>query len=482
MEKICFDIKNCKVAFLDKHVLEIERLAIHQFDRIGIVGKNGAGKSTLLKLLAGELKPMNGEVQHHVELGYFAQIEGPNAGTADPKLIGTLGLDQNKQHLSGGEQTKVKLAQLFTHYYEALLIDEPTTHLDQDGIAFLQEQLMYYYGALVLISHDRALLDDLVTTIWEVEDGKVTVYPGNYTNYAALKQQENVQQAEAYEQYRKEKLRLEKAVQEKKEKARKITQDRAKVKEKPNRMFETKSKGTSEKAMQRSAKAIAQRIEQMTVKEAPKEHHHIQFRQSNVLEMHNKFPIIADQLTLTAGERVLLKDVRFQFPLGKVIAITGKNGSGKSTLLKHLLSKGEGVTISPKVVFGYYDQLAYQFPKDDTVFDFIANQSDYRESEIRAVLHAMNFTGNDIKKYVQQLSGGETIRLLLCQLFLGQYNVLVLDEPTNFLDVFCIEALEHFLHQYKGTVIVVSHDQRFIERVADEVYTIDDETLSFIQQ
>src|SRR5699024_3330444 len=210
--------------------------------------------------------------------------------------------DLNKQHLSGGEQTKVKLAQLFTHYYEALLIDEPTTHLDQDGIAFLQEQLRYYYGALVLISHDRALLDDLVTTIWEVEDGKVTVYPGNYTNYAALKQQENVQQAEAYEQYRKEKLRLEKAVQEKKEKARKITQDRAKVKEKPNRMFETKSKGTSEKAMQRSAKAIAQRIEQMTVKEAPKEHHHIQFRQSNVLEMHNKFPIIADQLTLTAGE------------------------------------------------------------------------------------------------------------------------------------------------------------------------------------
>src|SRR5699024_11523550 len=96
----------------------------------------------------------------------------------------------------------------------------------------------------------------------------------------------------------------------------------------------------------------------------------------------------------------------------------------------HLLSKGEGFTISPKVVFGYYDQLAYQFPKDDTVFDFIANQSDYRESEIRAVLHAMNFTGNDIKKYVQQLSGGETIRLLLCQLLLGQYNLIVLDEHT----------------------------------------------------
>lgn len=482
MEKICFEVENCTMQFLDKKVLEIDRLTVHQFDRIGIVGKNGAGKSTLLTLLAGMNKPSSGTIQCHVEAAYFAQIDPPTTETADPKLIGKLGVPQQSQSLSGGEQTKLKIAQLFTDYYEALLIDEPTTHLDKEGITFLREQLAYYYGALIIISHDRALLDELVTTIWEIEDGKVTVYAGNYSDYEAQKALEVHQQAEAHAQYIKEKKRLEKAVEKKKVQAQRVTRDGAKVKEKPNRMFETKSKGTTEKAMQRAAKAMEQRIEQLDVVEAPNVHHQLHFRQSSVLEMHNKFPIMADQCTVYAGDKILLKDVRFQFPLENVIAITGKNGSGKSTLLQHIVTEGKGLTVSPKVVFGVYNQLAYQFQTDETVYAFIAKRSDERESVIRAVLHAMQFTGTDLQKSVRDLSGGETIRLLLCQLFLGEYNVLILDEPTNFLDVFCIEALEDFIHAYKGTIILVSHDERFIDRVADHVYVIEDQTLSLEQR
>lgn len=188
--------------------------------------------------------------------------------------------------------------------------------------------------------------------------------------------------------------------------------------------------------MQRAAKAIEQRVEQLEAVEAPQEDQTIHFHQSKALELHNKFPIMGESITLKAGDKTLLRDAKFQFPLGKTIAITGKNGSGKTTLLHHILKHGEGITISPKAVIGRYQQMDYRFSKEETVLNFIKNRSDYNESKIRAVLHAMNFTGNDIKKNVLNLSGGEATRLVLCQLFLGRYNVLLLDEPTNFLGFF----------------------------------------------
>lgn len=248
-----------------------------------------------------------------------------------PLLAGKLAVPKDSQHLSGGEQTRLKLAQLFTHYYESLLIDEPTTHLDQDGIAFLLEELRYYYGALVIISHDRAVLDELVTTIWEVADGKVNVHPGNYSDYEARKELEREQQMQAHEQYMKEKSRLEKAAHDKMKKAEKITQagkmSKKESKSKANRIIETKSKGTSQKAMQRAAKSIEHRMEKLQEVEAVQREQPIVFPRIRHLELHNKFPIMADRLTLKVKEQVLLQDISFQMPLGKKIAITGRNGS-----------------------------------------------------------------------------------------------------------------------------------------------------------
>ncbi|MFJ7922385.1 Msr family ABC-F type ribosomal protection protein [Lysinibacillus fusiformis] len=475
MEKVCFELDRVIVNYLDKEILNIEKLAIHQFDRIGIVGKNGAGKSTLMKLLASKIQPTSGMVNSLVHFGYFEQMEAPTLVEAEAQLVGKLAIPINFEGLSGGEQTRLKLAQLFSFYEEALLIDEPTTHLDQEGIAFLVDELRYYYGALVLISHDRTVLDELVTTIWEMDGGTVNIYSGNYSNYAWQKQLEQDQQRQAHDLYLKERSRLEKAALDKMKKAEKITQagnmSKREAHAKPNRMFMTKSKGTSQKNVQRAAKAIEQRIEKLQKADAVQVDRNIVFRQSKTLELHNKFPIM-DQFTLHVPGKVLLDAVSFQIPLGKKIALTGSNGCGKSTLLQHIANYGDRLTISPKAKIGYFHQMGYQFKSEETVLQFLKNRSDYDEGFLRNVLGSMQFVGTDIQKDVNSLSGGEAVRLQLCYLFLGSYNILLLDEPTNFLDIQALEALEQFITAYEGTIIFVTHDKNFIDNVADIQFTI----------
>ncbi|WP_079529691.1 Msr family ABC-F type ribosomal protection protein [Halobacillus hunanensis] len=483
MEQLNLELIKIEVTFLDQLVLDVPKLSVHQFDRIGIVGKNGGGKSTLLKVMNGSLKPSKGHVHRLVDFGYFDQTMKPEEGEVDFELLGKLSVQQlDLEKLSGGEQTRLRLAQFLSTYHEGLLIDEPTTHLDADGKDFFIEELNYYYGALVLVSHDRYVLDQLVEKIWEVEDGQVTEYTGNFSDYIETKELEKRQQQEQHDNYVKEKNRLLQAAEDKKKKAERVTQanqqmTKKETKAKANKMFMTKSKDTSQKSVHRAAKAIEQRVDQLDVVEAPQEQVPIHFHQSPALQLHNKFPIMGDRMSLTKGGRTLLQEASFQFPLGETIAITGSNGTGKTSLLKHIMNEGKGIDLSPKVVFGLYEQLDYRFTKSETVHVYMQNRSDYNESKIRAVLHAMDFTGNDLKKDVQDLSGGETIRLILCELFLGRYNVLVLDEPTTFLDVHCIEALEKFLKSYHGTVLFVSHDKMFIERAADRVYVLEDQQL-----
>ncbi|TFD93623.1 Msr family ABC-F type ribosomal protection protein [Jeotgalibacillus sp. R-1-5s-1] len=488
MERLVLELKDIEVSYLDKTILNVDQLRIHQFDRIGIVGTNGSGKSTLLKVIHGQVTPEIGTINRQIDFGYFKQKEAPSLDhQPDYKLLGQLNVpDRSTHEMSGGEQTRLKLAQLLTDYHEGLLIDEPTTHLDATGIDFLVENLTYYYGALVLVSHDRYVLDRLVTKIWEVQNGCVKEYTGNYSDYQMTKKLEQSRQQEQHERYVKEKQRLLAAAEEKMKKASKINQanesmSKRQARATANRMFMTKQKDTSQKSVEKAAKALEKRVEQLERIDAVQEERAVHFPQSEAVQLHNRFPIMADRLTLNAGDKMLLEEASFQFPSGKTIAINGANGSGKSTLLHYILQKGEGLTVSPKASFGVYQQLGYQLDGDKTMLDLIKRNSEYDEGKIRAVLHEMNFTGNDLIKKVCQLSGGEAIRLKLCELFLGSYNILILDEPTNFLDLGSIQALEAFLKHYEGTVLLVSHDREFIKKTADVVYEIKEKKLVHIE-
>src|SRR5699024_11426792 len=212
MNKLVLELKNVEKSFMSRDILAIDELKVYENEKIGIVGGNGEGKSALLNLICGKLKPDIGTVHRTIYFEYYEQIqEGmkPDYEKIDPEYLSRLDLPEHEvENYSGGQQTRLRLAEYFSTYQFGLLMDEPTTHLDTDGIQFLVDQLKYYYGTLIVVSHDRYFLDQVVDTIWEVNNGKVTVYPGNYSAYQALKKQELIEQQNAFEKFTKEKQHL----------------------------------------------------------------------------------------------------------------------------------------------------------------------------------------------------------------------------------------------------------------------------------
>lgn len=480
MQELSVEIKKSDLTLGGRLILEIPYLSIYQWDRIGIVGSNGQGKTSLLKLLAGELEPDNGQVIRKSSFGFFQQTTGAIEG-ADYSLLSKWKVSKGScEGLSGGEETRQKLAHVLSDYQEGLILDEPTTHLDSEGIELLIEALSYYYGTLVVVSHDRYFLDQTITKIWEVANGHVKEYQGNYSAYHQQKEAESRSALNAQKNYQKEKRRLEEAVAEKQAKAQKMSQVSDKQKKrriKPSRLGGSKQKDTAVKGIQKAAKGIEKRMSQLAVAAPIIVESSINFRQKEGLKLHNKFPIMGESVTLVRGDKQLLKEADFQFALGEVIALQGPNGCGKSSLLAHILAKDKGIIVSPKVVFGTFEQQAYRLTDSANLVTYLLRGTDYHESLVRAVLHQLDFSQNDLLKRVSDLSGGEKNRLLLGCLFLKESNVLILDEPTNFIDLRTSQALEGFIKGYPCTILLTSLDRYFVERVATQVWQFKDEKL-----
>lgn len=483
MENLAIKLNKIEHSFGAKKLFSIESLSAYQGERIGIIGSNGQGKSTLLKLIAGELKPDSGTIQKEIAFHSFRQIsdieeENDQTNELDWELLGRFSVPQNALNtFSGGELTKYRLARVLSTYEMGLLLDEPTTHLDQNGIEQLIEELRYYYGTLLFVSHDRYFLNQLATKLWVIEDEEIKEYTGNYEEYQQQKKLEKLENERAVELFLKEKQRLTMAINQKKEQAEKNKKISTKKKQqsiRPDRLSSSKQKDTVQKNLQKTAKAMESRLLQLKEVATIEETRSIQFPISKTVEIHNKFPIRGEDFYLTKGEKRLFEGCDFQFGLGKRIAIIGKNGSGKSSLLKSILANDTGIVLSPKVVFSTYQQMSYNLQGNQSILAYLLEKSEYKEALVRSILHNLGFSQIEMSKPINKLSGGEATRVQIALLFTRPSNVLLLDEPTNFIDLQTTEALETLVTSYPGTVIFISHDRYFIQKVADEIYEIKD--------
>lgn len=488
MEELVLSLEAVEINFNGKKILDIPQLQVYENQRIGIIGDNGSGKTTLAKLITGEMLPDKGRVRRELSFGWFSQgamaEKLPESGD-QLALMSRLQVSprENLTQLSGGESTKFRLAQVLADYQPGLVLDEPTTHLDREGIRILTDELRYYYGTLLFISHDRQFLNELAETIWEVADGKVTVYKGNFDAYQEQKALATKTAQQAYDNFQKEKQRLEATVRKKQEQARKaatVSKRKKQQQIKPDRLSSSKQKDTVEKNLHKGAKAAMSRLERLEKQSIREEPRPLRFPVPQALLMHNPFPIQGAEVNLQVGDKVLLHKADFQFGLGKKIAVTGGNGSGKTTLLQQIVTDGAGIRLSPKVRFAVYRQLAYDLTATEPLLDYLLKETQQPEPFVRALLHNLAFTPQTLQTPVAQLSGGQRTRLAIAAVFLQPANVLVLDELTNFIDLATIQALEGLLEAYPGTVLFTSHDPYFVAAVADEVWQLVDQKLVHI--
>ncbi|MWV44506.1 ABC-F type ribosomal protection protein [Paenibacillus sp. HJL G12] len=498
-------------------VLEGINLQILERERVGLVGVNGAGKSTLLQILAGEMSYDGGQIFKSKEttIGYLAQNSGLQSNRtiweemmdvfsplieaenelrlleqqiADPAQMdnpkkyqelldryamrsdwfkdhggyemetrirsvlhgmgfGSFAPDTSISTLSGGQKTRLALARILLLAPDLLMLDEPTNHLDIATLTWLEDYLRAYSGALLVVSHDRYFLDRLVTSIVEIERHQSKRYTGNYSRYIDLKAAEYESAMKQYEKQQDEIARLEDFVQKNIVRASttKRAQSRRKALEKMDRL--DKPMGDLKKA------SFSFDVEYMSGKD--------------VLQ-------IKDLAVSFTPPQKLFANVSFDLHRGETVALIGPNGIGKSTLLKCLIGsyRQESGTINwgTKVKLGYYDQEQTNLTPSNTVLEELWSQYPHmEEARIRTVLGNFLFSGEDVLKKISALSGGEKARVALAKLMLLEANMLILDEPTNHLDLYSKEVLESALIDYEGTLLFISHDRYFLNKMAERI-------------
>lgn len=481
--------KNIYLEYKGKEVLNISELRVYEGERIGLVGNNGSGKTSLLNILSNKLQThgckvtCNGKVVliPQVLLEKSIDINISNYWTSVWQIN-----DKNFDHMSGGEHTRYRISQAFAEQAVCILADEPTSHLDKDGVELLVQELKYFTGALIIVSHDQYFLDSIVDKIWEIDNHDIKEYYGNYSEYIKQKESEKDQQERKYQIYINEKQRLEQSVEFKKEKAnnldyKEIGKQSKNKSQQGGRLSGQRPVGSKQKNMHKSAKNIESRLEVLEEVTSPEIETRVIFRQSKATKLYNEYPIMGDNINKKLGEHLLFDNASITIPLEKKIAITGSNGVGKTTLLRMILSGDESFTIARKAKIGYFEQQNYISTSQETLLEFLLENSDYRPSELISMLIQIGFEKDDIKKSLCQLSGGELTKLMLIKMLSGEYNLLLMDEPSNFLDTKTVSALESMMKGYEGTIIFVTHDNVLVDSIADIIYEIKDRKINRIK-
>ena len=483
MMKLILEAKDLRKAYGDRELFYIESLTVYDGERIGIVGRNGAGKSTLIHILSGEEKPDEGTVRRFGGTAVISQ-QGIPEDDSDGIYRSLFHAQDNRESLSGGEQTRNRIAAALSSHPKLLMADEPSTDLDEQGLAMLGKQLDEFKGALILISHDRALLRRLCTRIWCLENGKITDFPGGYDAYVAERERRRDREQFEYDRYRAEQKRL-------KESAQRMAERATSVRKAPSRMGNSEARLHRREAtdailqLSHAKRTLQNRMEQMEVREKPVPLPEIRMKLGVASPVGAKQALEVRCDRMTAGGQVLLEKTGFSLPTGSKTALTGGNGCGKTTLLSALAGRpADGtafdgqIRFNPQVRAGWFDQHHERTLKPEmTVLENVLEESVHPQSFARTVLSCMGFDREDAFKPVSVLSGGEKAKVALSRLLLMDLNLLILDEPTNHLDLYTMEALEELLCGYGGTILFVSHDEAFVRKVSGRMVRFEDRKL-----
>ncbi|WP_206536224.1 ribosomal protection-like ABC-F family protein [Amphibacillus jilinensis] len=496
---------------------------IKEKQRVGLVGRNGSGKTTLIRLLAGEDLPDSGQIhwKKGIAIGYLTQIPGGHESTTvkdvlksafstllqmektmkkfeaemgvemnevkRSKLIEQYGdlqdqyanrggyeidaniekiaqglniqplLNQVFSKLSGGEKTKVGLGFMLLKQPDLLLLDEPTNHLDLMAVEWLGNFLREYRGTVLVISHDRYFLDEVVNQVIDLEDGEVTTYHTNFTGFVKEKEEKLLREFQAYEEQQKKIKKMKEAI--------KRLRDWANRASPPNADLHRRA---------RNMERALERIEKLKRPVLNRKKINLEMEASN--RSGNDVVMFKD-ISKRFNDKLLFENVNMHMTYQDRAAIIGENGTGKSTLLKLILHKlypdtGE-VRIGSNVKIGYLSQHIFSTIEKETVIELFRDVVKVSEGEARHILARFMFYGYGVFKKVSQLSGGERMRLRLAQLMYQDINFLILDEPTNHLDIESREVLEETLENFQGSILAVSHDRYFLNKLFDKIYWIE---------
>jgi ATPase subunit of ABC transporter with duplicated ATPase domains len=461
----------------DRVILDINSLALYRGSKIGLVGQNGAGKSTLLAAFAGDIEPDGGVIDRRGIISVIRQdqdirlLRGDTS--APPKERGRRSFSSRplSEKPSGGELTRAAIDAALVLRPDILLADEPTTNLDMEGIERLQGELLAFGGALVLVSHDRALLDAVCGEIWEIEDGRVRTFPGNYSAWLEQRDRERDFATSEYDEYRREEKRLREA-------ARKMNERSKRCLKPPSRMSPSEARidpGKGEKgqaAVRAGAKAVLKRASMLEKKERPSDLPEIKMALGVSSRVASDAVIRASGLTVAFGGRVILDCAGFEARTAKRTVLLGPNGSGKTTILDMIARGDPRVKIAPGAKIGYFGQNHETVDPGRTILENARRDSDLPEHEVRTILARLWIKGDAVHKKCALLSGGERAKVAFAALFASRLNTLILDEPTNHIDLYTAESLEALLLAWKGTLLLVTHDRRLAARAGDRLLII----------
>ncbi|NLK96570.1 MAG: ABC-F type ribosomal protection protein [Epulopiscium sp.] len=478
---LLLEAKNIKKYFGDRLILDVEGLNIYSEDRIGIVGVNGAGKTTLINIMCKKLEPDEGWVKLYGNYSYISQLDDPDYKHISDEMASKFGVPTSwNAYMSGGEKTRFKLALALETQSVLVFADEPTSNVDMEGIELMEKRFEEYKGALLLISHDRDFLDKLCNKILEIEHGKIKMYNGNFSDYVAQKKQEVERAQFEYEEYVKEKKRLQEVIIETKQKVRSIRKT-------PKRMGNSEArlhKMGNQKAkanLERAIKNVEKRIEHLEVKEKPKEQESIKLDLSDNNKLHSKIIIEGKNIHKAFGDKIIFQNAEFSIYNNEKVALIGSNGCGKTTLIKMIMDREDPIKIAQGAKIGYFSQDMSILNEHSSIIENVMESSIYPENFARTLLARLLFKRDDVYKKVNVLSGGERVKVSFAKIILMDINLLILDEPTNYMDIHSLEVVENALKEYDRTILFVSHDRRFVGSVANCIMTIEDHKINMFK-